>query len=380
MEDPAAGGPLRFFADVPDPRAANVRHRLPDMLLIALCAVICGADGWDDFEEFAEAKESWFKSFMDLQHGVPSADTFRRVISSLDPAAFEACFMKWMHSVVDLSAGKLLAIDGKSIRRSFDHAWDKSGMAHMVSLFVAENGQVFSQLQAQGKGGELETITQLLGLVELRGAVVTIDALGCQKHIAQAIVDRGGEYVLCVKDNQPTLHATLATELDEMILQNFEGVRHGHHESVDAGHGRIETRRVWVTADLDWLKAKDQWPQFKSIAVVEARREVPGHQDSLERRYYISSLGGHDARAMAGLIRGHWSIENSLHHVLDVSFREDDSRIHKNHGAENVSRLRRWALNLLKDHGSRYKKRRSIKGRRKSAAWDHDFLLKIITG
>jgi predicted transposase YbfD/YdcC len=317
---------------------------------------------------------------MDLKHGVPSADTFRRVISSLDPAELETCFMRWMQTVVQLSAGKLVAIDGKSIRRSFDHAWDKSRMAHMVSLFVAENGQVFSQIKAEGKGGEMEAIGQLLGLVELRGAVVSIDALGCQKHIAQTIIDRGGDYVLCVKDNQPTLHAAIRTELDEMILQNFQGVRHGHHASTDAGHGRIETRRVWVTDDIDWLRNKDQWPGIKSITMVEAGREVPGHKDSIERRYYISSLGGNDAAAMARFIRGHWSIENSLHHVLDVSFHEDDSRVRKAHGAENLSRLRRWALNLLKDHGSRYRPRRSIKTRRKSASWDHDFLLKLIAG
>lgn len=380
MEDPAAGGALRFFADLTDPRAANVRHRLIDILVIALCAMICDADGWDEFEDFAAAKEQWFKTFMDLKHGVPSADTFRRVISSLDPAELETCFMQWMQTVVQLSAGKLVAIDGKSIRRSFDHAWDKSGMAHMVSLFVAESGQVFSQIKAEGKGGEMEAIGQLLGLVELRGAVVSIDALGCQKHIAQTIIDRGGEYVLCVKENQPTLHAAIVTELEEMILQNFEGVRHGHHASTDAGHGRIETRRVWVTDDIDWLKAKEQWPGLRSIAVVQARREVPGHKDSLERRYYISSLGGNDAAAMAGYIRGHWSIENSLHHILDVSFHEDDSRVRKDHGAQNLSRLRRWALNLLKEHGARHRPRRSIKTRRKSAGWDHDFLLKLITG
>ena len=379
MDDPAAAGPLRFFDDLPDPRAANVRHRLPDILVMALCAVICGADGWDEFEDFADAKAQWFKTFLDLEHGVPSADTFRRVLSALDPEAFEACFMKWMQAVVELSAGKLLAIDGKSIRRSFDHGWDKSGMTHMVSLFAAENGQVFTQLKAKGRGGELDAIAQLLGMVELKGAVVTIDAIGCQKNIAQTILDRGGDYVLCVKDNQPTLHKAIRTELDEMILHNFNDVRHGHDQQIDAGHGRIETRKVWVTDDIGWLSGKEQWPGLKSIAVVEAKREVPGHKDSIERRYYISSLGGNDAEAMAGLIRGHWSIENSLHHVLDVSFREDDSRIRARHGAENVSRLRRWALNLLKEHGSRHAKRASIKSRRKIAGWDHDFLLKVIT-
>lgn len=378
MDDPARNGAMRFFAELPDPRAANVRHRLPDILLIALCAVICGAEGWEDFKDFARAKAKWFATFMDLQHGVPSADTFRRVFSRLDPDAFESCFTEWMQSAVALSGGKLVAIDGKSIRRSFDHAWDKSGMTHMVSAFVAENAQVFSQIKTDSKN-ELKAITQLLGLIDLRDAIVSIDAAGCQTSIAKQITEVGGDYVLCVKDNQRSLHRAIRTELDDMVRDDFADVAHDRHESTEAGHGRIETRKVYVTDQLDWLKQARDWPGLRSIAMVEAHREVPAHGSSVQRRYYISSLPP-DAAAIGHAIRNHWSIENSLHHVLDVSFREDESRIRRDHGPENVSRLRRIGLNLLKTHGSRHTTRKSIKGRRKIAGWDHDFLLKLITG
>lgn len=380
MEGSATTGPLRFFCDLPDPRAANVSHRLIDIIVIAICAVICDADGWEDFEDFADAKSEWFKTFLDLGHGVPSADTFRRVLSALDPDAFEQCFMNWMQSVVTLSGGKLVAIDGKSLRRSFQRGWDKSGMSHLVSLFVQDNGQVFTQLKTEGKGAELAGILQILSLVDLRGATVTIDAIGCQKNVCRTIIDRGGDYLICLKENQKSLHTSVKKHLDEMILEAFANVPHGKDDTTDAGHGRIERRRVWVTNQIGWLKQAGDWPGLKSVAVVEATRDVPATGKSTERRYYISSIAEADAAFLAKAIRGHWSIENGLHHVLDVSFHEDDSRIRGNQGAQNVSRLRRIALNLLKDKGSRYTKRASIRGRRKIAGWDHQFLLNLIAG
>lgn len=379
MDGPANVIPLQYFSDLPDPRAANVRHRLIDLLVMSLCATICGADGWDDFADFADAKRDWFGTFLDLEHGVPSADTFRRVISRLDPDEFERCFFAWMQCVVELSQGKLVAIDGKSIRRSFERGWDKIGMAHMVSAFTQHNGQVFTQIKADGKGQELAAITKLLGLIDLKGATVTIDAIGAQKNIAQKIRESGGEYVLAVKENQPALHQSIRRELDDMIRTQGVYLTSDKHESVDAGHGRIETRQVWVTDQLSWLTQRHDWPGLRSVAVIESKREVPGHGDSIERRYFISSLPA-DAQAMAAAIRGHWGIENGLHHVLDVSFREDDSRIRKDHGAENVSRLRRMAMNVLRVQGDKHTKRKSIKGRRKIAGWDHDFLLHLIAG
>lgn len=379
MDGPADIVPPRFFSDLPDPRAANVRHRLIDLLVMALCATLCGADGWDDFEDFADAKRDWFGTFLDLEHGVPSADTFRRVISRLDPVEFERCFLQWMQGVVELSQGRLVAIDGKSIRRSFERGWDKIGMAHMVSAFVEHNGQVFTQIQAPGKGQELAAIARMLGLIDLKGATVTIDAVGAQKNIAEKIRESGGEYVLAVKENQPTLHRAIKAELDDMIRTRSAYLPGDEHESVDAGHGRIETRHVWVTDQLSWLTQRHDWRGLRSVAVIESRRQVPGVGQSIERRYFISSLPA-DAQAMAAAIRGHWSVENGLHHVLDVSFREDDSRIRKEHGAENMSRLRRMAMNLLRAQGDKHTRRRSIRGRRKIAGWDHDFLLHLIAG
>lgn len=378
MDDLASGSPLRFFCTLPDPRAGNVRHRLIDILIIALCATICDADGWDDIEDFAKAKADWFASFLDLRHGVPSADTFRRVLSRLDPDAFEQCFLNWMAAVSELTQGGLVALDGKSIRRSFQRGWDKSGMAHLVSAFAVHNGQALAQLKTDGKGQELDGIRQVLGLIDLRGATVTLDALGCQKDIARQIVAGGGDYVLAVKENHKSLHQAVQVEMDDLIRSRFQGTWHDRHEDTDAGHGRLETRRVWVTDDLGWLKPAGDWPGLRSVVVVESDREVVGYSHSVERRYFLSSLAP-DAEALGRAVRDHWGIENGLHHVLDVSFHEDESRIRQGHGAENVSRLRRIALNLLKAADS-YTKRKSIKGRRKIAAWNHQFLLQLISG
>ena len=378
MDDLANSGPMRFFNHLADPRAENVRHRLIDMLVIALMSMICGADGWDDIEDFARAKHSWLATLMHLPHGVPSADTFRRVFSRLDPDALERCFMNWMTAVVGQSKGRLLAIDGKSLRRSFEHGWDKSGMAHMVSAFATHQGQVLAQLKTDGKGGELEAIRQLLGLIDLRGAVVTIDAIGCQKDIARRIVDGGGDYILTIKENQKALHHAVKKELDDMIRNRFKGVWHDTHQQVEPGHGRIETRRVWVTDELDWLKQAEDWAGLRCVMVLETDREVIGVDRSVERQYCLTTLPA-DAQQLGDLRRAHWGVENGLHHVLDVSFHEDDSRIRKGHGAENISRWRRIALNLLKS-ADPFTKRKSIKGRRKIAGWDHQFLINVVTG
>jgi len=370
------------FADLPDPRRAQgKRHRLSDMIVIAVCAVICCADSWADVADFGNAKRKWFETFLDLPHGIPCTDTFERVFARLDPDAFERCFMSWTEALAGSSRGKLVAIDGKKIRRSFTHAWDHSTATHLVSAFVHENATVLGQLAVDCKENEIVAIPKLLELLDLTGATVTIDAMGCQSEIAGKIVQNGGDYVLAVKENQPALHDALKRNLDEMILEKFAGVRHGLVRTVDGDHGRIETRRVWVTDQLDdWLDAeqRDRWAGLKSVAVVEAVREVPPKQTtSLERRYFISSLPGTDASRMADAIRGHWSVENKLHWVLDVSFAEDQSRQRKDHSAQNFSRLRRIALNLLQREKT---KRRGIKGKRLNAAWDHNYLLTLLAG
>lgn len=378
MEAQATGGMLRFFEDLPDPRGCNKIHKLSDMLIIGICAVICGADGWEDVALFGRAKHQWLQTYLELPSGIPSHDTFGRVFARLNPEAFEECFVAWIASLAESTQGRLIAIDGKAIRRSFEHAWDKSGMAHLVSAFVGSNQMVFGQCKVDDKSNEIVAIPKLLALLDIQGATVTIDAIGCQKEIAGQIVRGGGNYVLVVKDNQPTLHEKVRALLDEARQENLEGWSGDYHEQTEAGHGRIETRKVWCISDVQWLGAVGQeWPGLRSVAMVEATRQVAGQAASTECRYYISSLDGPDAQAMGAAIRGHWGIENRLHWLLDVTFQEDQSRIRKGHGAENFSRLRRIALNLLRRQQAR---KVSIRGKRKLAGWDHDFLLHLITG
>lgn len=372
----------QYFGTLPDPRRPQGRrHRLSDMLVIAVTAVICAADTWSDVVDFGRAKLKWFETFLDLSHGIPSQDTFERVFARLDPNAFERCFMEWTTALSQATGGKLLAVDGKKIRRSFEHAWDVSAATHLVSVFAGENEMVLSQLAVDVKENEIVAMPKLLALFDLAGATVTIDAMGCQTAIARQIVEAGGDYVLGVKKNQPALHDRIERNVRELMLDGFQGVRHGHHRSVDGDHGRIETRNVWVTDDLDWLgEEADRWPGLRSIVVIEATRDVPLEGVSTQRRYCISSLAGGtdtDAKRLGEAIRGHWGIENKLHHVLDVSFGEDAARHREGHSAENFSRLRRIALNLLKRDKSR---KRGIKGKRLNAAWDHDYLLKLLTG
>lgn len=375
MECQATGGALRFFTDLPDPRARNSVHRLSDMLVIAICAVICGADGWVQVALFGRSKLKWFSSFLELPSGIPSHDTFGRVFARLDPAAFEACFTAWISSLAATAGGKLVAIDGKAIRRSFEHAWDKSGMAHLVSAFVGANRLVFGQLAVADKQNEIVAIPKLLELLDIKGAMVTIDAIGCQKAIAQKIVERGGDYLLALKENQPTLHQKVKNLMDEAILEGFKGMEHDACETTDGDHGRIETRRCWSTGEIKHLGDLAKWPGLKSLAVVESRREVIGQKPSVDRRYYLCSLESPEAAVVLQASRGHWSVENQLHYVLDVSFNEDQRRVRKGHGAENFSRLCRLALNLLQQEKTKV----GIKSKRLLAGWDHDYLLRLLS-
>jgi predicted transposase YbfD/YdcC len=388
MDVSAASGFLRFFGDLPDPRGVNRIHKLHDLIVIAVMAVICGADGWSEVALFGRCKQKWLATFLELPGGIPSHDTFGRVFSLLDPDAFERCFLAWMSALVELAGGRLVAIDGKSIRRSFEHAWDKSGMTHLVSAMLSQGGNrvVFGQVAVEDKSNEITAIPKLLELMDLKGAVVTIDAIGTQRGIAQKIVDGGGDYVLPVKDNQPALHEKVKALLDEAALGPVQGLGIGFFEERDEGHGRIETRRTWVVDDMNSLGPSllNLWPGLTggSLALVERTRQDLGDltgKTTVERHYYISSLPGCDgpaARMIARYARGHWAVENNLHWQLDVSFNEDDRRSRTGHGAENFSRLNRIALNLLKRDASL---KAGIKGKRLNAGWDHDYLLKLIS-
>jgi len=366
------------FEALPDPRKANRRHKLLDILTIALFGVICGADGWVAVVQYACGKLEWLKTFLDLPNGIPSHDTFGRVFARLDPDAFERCFQAWMDELVKRSGGKLIAIDGKSIRRGAEHAWGDAGMPHMVSAFAQANSMVFAQVKADGKGRELDAIDRLLDLLDLKGAVVTTDALGCQKDVARKVTEAGGRYVLQVKDNHPTLAGKLKATMDDCILDRFAGQRSDYFEETDAGHGRIETRRLWVCWDVGLLgELAAEWPGLRSLIAVERTRDVAGGKKSVERHYYISSLDRRTgAKRVASYVRGHWSVENNLHWQLDVSFNEDQRRIRTGHGAENCSRLARIALNQLKKERTAHV---GIAIKRQKCGWDNAYLVKVVT-
>jgi predicted transposase YbfD/YdcC len=365
------------FAVLTDPRcpsAPNSRHLLMDILIIAVCAVISGAEGWEDIEEYGEANAAWLGDLLDLPHGIPGHDTFRRVLSQLDPEELTQCFIAWTQALSEASGGEIVSIDGKTLRHSFDQATATAAI-HMVSAWASANRLVLGQLKVEEKSNEITAIPKLLHLLDLHGAVVTIDAMGCQKEIAKTITEQGADYVLALKDNHPTLSAAVTLFLNDARDTGFTDIAHAYHETVDGDHGRLETRRYWITSEIESLGAKGSWSNLHSVGMVEARREV-GDMVQVETRYFLTSLPAQGVR-FAQAVRQHWGIENSLHWVLDVSFDEDACRIRKDKGAQTFAVLRHIALNLLRREPHH---KRGIKARRKRAGWDRDYLVQVLTG
>lgn len=374
---PALGTIGKHFGDLQDPRIERTkRHELLDIVVIAICGVICGADSWVDIELFGKSKQDWLKRFLNLANGIPSHDTFGRVFSRLDPETFQSCFMDWVLAISQLTQGQVVAIDGKTAKGSHDRAHGKAPL-HMVSAWASANHLVLGQTKVDDKSNEITAIPELLEVLELSGCIVTIDAMGCQKEIAREIIDNGADYVLAVKENQGGLHEDVKESFDCAHRIGFKDVEHDYYETVGKGHGRIETRRCWSISDreqLDYIDEHKLWEGLSSMVMVTSERLI-GDEVSVETRYYISSLTG-NARRLLKTTRTHWGIENCVHWILDVAFDEDRSRVRKDNAPQNLAIIRKIALNLLKQEAT---SKGGVKARRKLAGWDEDYLIKVLS-
>lgn len=358
----------QHFAPLKDPRVERTkRHQLLDIIVIAICGIICGAESWVEIAEFGEAKVAWLKQVLPLPNGIPSHDTFGRVFALLDPQAFHACFLQWVQAMSHATQGEVVAIDGKTLRRSFDRAADHSPL-HLVSAWACKNRLVLGQVKTAAHSNEITAIPPLLRLLDVADCVVTIDALGTQKTIAQELTTARADYVLALKGNQATAFEEVRLFLDDWATT------HPALQTTEKDHGRLEIRRAWLSSEIDWFQDKAAWSRLMSIGMVEAQRHLQG-QIQTQRRYYFSSLPAQDVHRFADAVRSHWGIENSVHWTLDVSFGEDQSRVRKQHAPENLALRRRMALNLLKRETSR---QGGIKVRRLRAACDTNYLAQIL--
>ena len=374
MEEPAPMLLLRLFRDMPDPRmAGKVAHKLHDILVIAVCAVLCGLEHGTQIEDFAHANEAWFRTFLDLPNGIPSHDTFGKVFACLDPDVFEQRIQRWIHALVgSTTEGKYIAIDGKTLRQSFDRASHKAAIP-MINASGHENHAGFGQLKVDDKMNEITAMPPRLEMLQLKEATVTIEAMGCQRDIAQNLIDQGGHYVFALKGNPSSLQEDVQTFLDEVIARGTAPPC-DYYETMEKSHGRIETRKYWSCWEVNWLIQRHDWPGLSSMVVLEGTRTVNGNT-STERRYFISAHSGRQARKLAVLIRNHWRVENELHWTLDVSFNEDQCRVRGANAAENLSRIRRITLLLLKNENTCTL---GIRSKRAKASYDRSYLLTLL--
>lgn len=358
--------PLSYFSSLTDPRVERTKsHSLDDILFIAISSIICGAESWNDMESFGEAKEDWLRTFLRLPEGIPSHDTFNRVFSALDPKELELCFIEWTRSVANLTNNEVISIDGKTMRGTREYG--AKSIVHMVSAWASGNHIVLGQLKVEEKSNEITAIPKLLSLLVLKGCIVTIDAMGCQKDIASAIIDKEADYLLALKGNQGNLQEQVEDSFRFLPVVSVS-------EETDMGHGRIETRRCSVITDLSMIEKKEEWKNLQCLIKIEAERYNKCKQiTEKETRLYISSLNP-DAELINKSVRAHWSVENSLHWVLDVAFNEDQSRKRVGYAAQNFSMLNRIALNLLKNEKSA---KVGVKGKRLKAGWDNSYLMKL---
>jgi predicted transposase YbfD/YdcC len=365
------------FSELHDPREDkhSKRHLLSDIMLLTILAVICGAESWVAVERFGLSKYEWLKSILILPNGIPSHDTIGNFFSKLNPEQLQQCFLNWINEVFDFSDGEIIAIDGKTLRHSYDSARNKPAI-HMVNAWACKNNLVLGQFKTEEKSNEITAIPKLLKVLDLKGHTVTIDAMGCQTTIAKQIIEQEGDYVLNLKGNQKSMHEDVSLFISSYVDNKTNSdVEFSFCETVTGEHGRIETRRYWMTENIDWLQQKKDWAGLKSIGMVEYESIIKTTGEiTTERRFFISSLKS-NATALGHAIRMHWGIENGLHWCLDVAFNEDACQVRKDYAPENFAVIRQIALNLLKQEKSA---RTGIKTKRLMAGWDNSYLAKLL--
>jgi len=365
-----------YFSELTDPRVVGrSRHKLIDIMVIGICTVICGGDDYEAMEAFGKAKEKWFRTFLELPSGIPSHDTFWRVLGALDPEQFQACFLSWMSAISTQTEGEIVALDGKQLRRSHDKTCGKSAI-YMVSAWATSNRLVLGQVKVDEKSNEITAIPELLRRLDISGCLITIDAMGCQVDIADLIIENGGDYLFSLKGNQSNLHEDVILLFDDLEESGFTAFAYDHSKTIDKGHGRIEIRHCWTISDpelLRFLRGASRFRDIQTVVRVRSERRIDGVA-SVEDRHFIGSATAKASQALRAS-RTHWQIENALHWVLDIAFREDESRIRKGHGAQNFALLRHIALNALKRETS---VKLGIKNKRLKAGWDENYLLKVL--
>lgn len=364
---------FNYFGIIKDTRQqAKVRHKLIDILFIAVAATIANASDWEEVEIFAKKREEWFAKFLGLPNGIPSHDTFERVFRWIDPKQFEKCFVHWVREIATLADRSIVAIDGKTMRGAFDTD-DKKSPIHIVSAWASENGMVLGQVKTDEKSNEITAIPELLDLIFVKNCIITIDAMGTQTKIAEKIIDRKADYVLALKGNQGNLHKDVEDFFNDAEETNFEGIKVKSNITSDKGNGRIEVRKYYLIEDIDWLSMKYNWKGLKSIGMAIRECEVKGKK-TIEKRYYISSLKD-SIDEFSSAVRKHWGIE-STHWILDVVFKEDERRVRKDYGPQNLAMLKRLALNIIKKDTTEPKY--SLKSKRFAASVDNKYLEQVL--
>ncbi len=375
--EPGTGNIAKCFNKVTDPRIErSKRHKLLDIILLAICGVICGADSWVDIEMYGKAKKEWLKTFLELPNGIPSHDTFGRVFAAIDPDEFEKSFREWVQTIHELTQGQVIALDGKQLRGSQESETGRSAI-YMVSAWASENQLVLGQQKVEDKSNEITAIPKLLKILEISGCIITIDAIGTQTKIAEMILEKGGDYLLAVKENQGRLFEDMQYIFEVDKQYDFKDAPYQYAKTVNKNHGRIEIRQCWAISDPEYLSSireKDRWPGLKSLVRIESERKI-GETTESQVSYFITSLEN-DAKKILNAKRSHWGVENSLHWVLDIAFNEDHSRVRKDNSPQNFAIIRHMALNLLKLEQSL---KVGIKAKRLRCGWDTDYLLKVFS-